>query len=1321
MKNYPQTDLMSQLSNLKYAIDQVAIIVIMDSEGKIIEVNDKFCQLSGYTDQESIRKSHYIINYHGQSQEFNQHIWQTISTGKTWKGTIKNQSKLGDDYWLDMTIIPQKDLENKIYQYLIISYDITNHKKEEIEREKFAEKLKESLKAQKESEQLYASLTEAAPVGIFRTDLQGNCLYVNERWCEISGLDLIAALGKGWIQGIYPDDRKFVLAEWDNSIKENRSFSLEYRFQNNHEKITWVYGQSAAEHNIYGEIIGYIGTVTDISDRKRIEEAISQVARGVSAQRGAALFCSFVNNIAQVLEVDIVFIALFADNSKEKLKTLAIYKDGKIEDSIEYAIGGTPCEEIINQNFCYYPERIYEIFPKAHFLKEIQAESFMGFALFDSTGQVFGLIAVLHRQPIPRVLIAKKILQIFAAQISSEIERDKVLLQLEARVQERTKELEAREAGLQVMFNQAAVGIIQSSLAATILKVNQKVCDLLGYTEHELLHKTFIDLTYKEDLLLEFEHQKKLLLGEIESFSLEKRYVRKDGDILWANLTVSLVKKKTGEPDYLIKVIQDIREQKEAQEALIAAKESADAANAAKSEFLARMSHEIRTPMNAIIGLSHLALQTELNPKQKDYLKKIETAGNSLLQLINDILDFSKIEAGKLYIESTEFDLESVLKNVAALISFNVEKKGLELLFETAKDLPQKLIGDPLRIQQILINLSSNAVKFTQTGEIVIRVEKISQTGENITLKFSVIDTGIGISEEQINKLFQSFTQADGSITRKYGGTGLGLAICKHLIEMMKGKIWVESEIGKGSNFQFTIVCKQVIKNQQNNDFSLTQLKGLKTLVVDDNSLSREILKHTLESFNLEVKTVSSGKEALSELEKFAKDKHPYQLVLIDWFMPELDGIETVKQIKIDPQLAAIPQILMVTAHAGEEIKREAEQIGINAFLPKPVSRSQLLETILHLFGYHQNIDISHNNLTTNLQIFASLNNKKILLVEDNEINQQIATEILGSVGLNITVANNGKMAVDQVLNQSFDAVLMDIEMPEMDGLQATKMIRSYGEENHRLQLMDLPIIAMTAHAMSGDREKSLLAGMNDHITKPINPQELFAVLLEWINARNDVFSTQKIKHISESNPDESSLISEEINTKVGLHRVGGNLQFYRRILDKFGRNHDRTAEEIKIAIAENNLDTAMRLAHTIKGIAGNIGAEKLSEVSAKLEEAIKTKESTNITPTLGDFSACLNEVITTIKNINIQQQNSNQQAANYGFNAEKIAKLLKELFILVESDLIVAITKMRELGKYLQNSHLKDDFNQLEKSLENFDSDTALEIVTKMQEKLLT
>ena len=810
------------------------------------------------------------------------------------------------------------------------------------------------------------------------------------------------------------------------------------------------------------------------------------------------------------------------------------------------------------------------------------------------------------------------------------------------------------------------LSIIVTDLDGNITLFNRGAVNLLGFSKSEMVGKRNISCIHLENelrkytyLITGFTSVVPLVPDAVKVFELhvkqqitktgEWTYIRKDGTHLPVNLSITPFYNALGLMRGYVFTAMDMSAHKQMEKELIEAMEEAKSANESKGDFLARMSHEIRTPMNGILGMAHLMKKTSLDNKQDNYLEKIISSANTLLNLINDILDFSKIDAGKLKLESIDFNLNDTLGNLAGIIGLQAEEKGLEFLFHIDHDVPLELIGDPFRLGQILMNLAGNAVKFTDKGEIVISVSlddgegckenlqnqnqdqnisvnqdmpldfdekkdfrnEIDAQNQNVRLKFSVRDTGMGLLPAQIDYLFEPFCQADDTITRKFGGTGLGLSICQQLTKMMGGNIWVESTPGQGSNFIFTVNLK-CSHNAKASSLSYESIfQGRRALVVDDNKTARELLVTMLRSFHMEVDNAVDGKAALEHLEKAIKRGISYDVVLLDWIMPGMDGIETARRIRENAAMTNTPAMLMVTANAREEAREKAEKVGLSAFLLKPVYPSVMYNTLLQTLGieYTDEARTKSDNETKILDTLKGIQGARILLVEDNAINQEIAAEFLQDAGMDVTIANNGKESLDIIGKNEFDLVLMDIQMPVMDGLEATRIIRNEKKLTH------IPIIAMTAHAMAGDRQKSIEAGMNEHLNKPVDPGELYQLLQRFIPEKKAVKKSVPNKGIttpselknSPESPDLTKIMDwlanlKEINLKEALKRLNNKTHMLLTILNDFKKDYADLPAIITELFKEGDLEKIRIHAHNIKGISSYMGAKSLVNRAAELE-----------------------------------------------------------------------------------------------------------------------
>jgi two-component system, sensor histidine kinase and response regulator len=842
--------------------------------------------------------------------------------------------------------------------------------------------------------------------------------------------------------------------------------------------------------------------------------------------------------------------------------------------------------------------------------------------------------------------------------------------------------------------------------------VSEGVIRLFGCTQQEYLDNPYLwrDRVHPDDVPRINAWVDRMF--DSDRPPIDYRIRRADGTYFWVQDRQELVRNDKGDLVEIVGSWTDITELKEAEQALEKATRAAIQANEAKSAFLANMSHEIRTPMNAVIGLSHLALKTDLAPRQRDYVAKIKHSGQHLLGIINDIIDFSKIEAGKLAVETIDFDLEKVLENVRNLISEKASAKELELIFDIRPEVASHFRGDPLRLGQILINLCNNAVKFTEAGEVVVKAEVLEDAPDSQLIRFSVSDTGIGMTQEQIGHLFQAFQQADVSTTRKFGGTGLGLAISKRLAELMGGTIEVTSELGKGSTFKFSARLGKAAMAQRRYRIQ-SHLRGRRVLIIDDNEQARHVLSAMLRTMAFVVDEAASGQGGIEMVRSAANRGEPYEIAFVDWQMPGLDGIETGRRILSVANNGSPPHLVMVTAYGREEVLKQAEESGFENVLIKPVVPSILFDTVVAALG-------ASSEQTDTVQAGHSfdvdrIRSARILLVEDNEINQEVALGQLEGAELLVDLAENGEIAVRMLRENNYDAVLMDMQMPVMDGVEATKVIRS----DARFQ--SLPIIAMTANAMASDRDLCLQAGMNDHIAKPVDPDQLFDVLLRWIKRPDSDGADPREGVDAKPAATPPATLAEDcpididgIDMKSALKRTGGNRKRYETLLRRFAQQQASTVENIREALSTGDAATAERAAHSLKGAAGTLGASALSEAAAKAEIAIKTGRDIDTALSLlsVDLAAAVVAVRTALTD----------EAATDGGLARDLASVvepLKELKRLLETDDGEAADYIIDAKSQLAGVLTPTEIETLSELVGDLNFELALECISSISDRL--
>ncbi|EXJ16167.1 response regulator [Imhoffiella purpurea] len=908
----------------------------------------------------------------------------------------------------------------------------------------------------------------------------------------------------------------------------------------------------------------------------------------------------------------------------------------------------------------------------------------------------------------------------------AEAELDRYRRELESRVAERTAALQRtndRLAHTETAMDRAGIGICWNSAeTGRFLFANAELCRQLGYAGGALLELEIGDITPELETSVLRQIAADLRDGA-GSVRLETRNRRKDGSSYPAAITVYLHHAMGQE--WFISFVEDITRRKEAETELVQARDNAEAADRAKSAFLANMSHEIRTPMNAIIGMSHLALQTDLDLKQRNYIEKVHRSAESLLGIINDILDFSKIEAGRLDLERIDFRLEDVMDHLANIVGLKAEEKGVELMFDLDPEVPTALIGDPLRLGQILVNLGNNAVKFTEPGgEIVVGAELLEGSETEALFGFWVRDSGIGMSEEQLALLFRPFTQADMSTTREYGGTGLGLVISKILTEMMGGELQVESNLGRGSTFRLTArFGKRADEEQPAPTQAARDLLPMRILVVDDNATSRQILGEMLRTMGFQVEQASAGEAAIPLLER-AEGPSPYDLLLLDWRMDGMDGIATVRALQDNRAILHPPTVIMVTAYGREKAQQASEGLRVSGFLTKPVTPSTLLDAIMLALG-HENAQRARatGRQEETMEAVERLRGARVLLVEDNEINQELAIDLLAEHGIQVEVAGNGQEALAMIEHQPpYDGVLMDCQMPIMDGYMATREIRALGYER-------LPVIAMTANVMKGDRERALNAGMNDHIGKPIDVREMFTTMAKWI--RPSCADASATGPVGTEGARAEPLGIEEIPDLPGIDRAAGlavvqqNVRLYRKLLLRFQEMQRDFAAQFAASRSDADPHASRRCAHSLKGLAANIGATHLQQAAQSLESVCERGDGeAAIGAALADALEALDRVIAGLDRYGpaLTELSANETWEGNGMETHRdgLASVLDRLRQLLEENDTDAVDHLASLKPMLSGADCSQALGRLSRAIDDYDFDEALCQLDDLQRDLL-
>jgi PAS domain S-box-containing protein len=1186
-----------------------------------------------------------------------------------------------------------------------------------------------------EKNERYALVSQAVAEGVYDWNVERNTLFVSPRLMEIFGFDGPGLSSEDWFGLVHAADRELYRSAIRDCFRgQSPKVHCEYRILVQDGEYRWVEDHGLPVRNGAGRAIRLVGAVSDITERKNAEQALREA---LDQQTATAEVLQVINSSPG--ELTPVFDAMLEKAMRlceAAFGILLTYEGGHFQHA---AMRGVPAPyaEFMHDNPPIFgpdsgPGRVIAGERVVHFIDLKDTAGYRSGDLarrviVDRAGaRTMVLVPLLQDDAVRGIIIAfrqevraftdKQIafLQNFAAQAVIAMENARLL-----------EEIRQRQAELRVTFDNMADGVAMFDEELRLAAWNRNFQELLDLPDALLAERpTFSE--YFDYLAKRGEYGSGDLEAElrraVEDTARESRFerTRPDGRVIE-------VRRNAVPGGGAVLIYSDVTERKRADEAIRAARDAAETAlheleaaqadlahardvaeeaTQAKSMFLANMSHEIRTPMNAIIGLSNLALLNSPDVKQRDYLGKIHTAGVSLLGIINDILDFSKIEAGKLTIETIPFWVDDVLGNVNTLIGQRASEKRLELVFSVASDVPQGLLGDPLRVSQILTNLISNAVKFTEQGHIQVSITQAGERNGRVCLEIVVADTGIGMTPEQSARLFSAFTQADSSTTRRYGGTGLGLTIVKRLAELMDGDVSVESQAGIGSTFRVT-VWLGVTERQRPRQAMPVAIAGMRALVVDDNPLAAEILTRSLRELQLRADSVGSARDAYAALARAAAED-PYQVVFMDHWMPGIDGAEATRTIlqekagSSDKAGGAPLRVIMVTGFATEAVRQAAEAAGAAGFLTKPLTLSSLYDMLVETFAD------GGTRLALPTDEAPNLTGIRVLLVEDNEVNQQIAVELLTRGGAAVIIANNGREAVDTIAGAAqpppYDIVLMDMQMPVMDGHEATRAIRSDPRYD------SLPVIAMTAQAMAEERDQCLAEGMNDHITKPIDPDLLYRTVLAFAGQR--VVPRASAASEAPSEPSTTGATSSEltgikgVDTVDGLRRVGGNLRLYRAMLQQYAESQADTPSELRAALAAGDAKTAERLAHTLKGVSATLGIKAAGDAGAVVEDRIRRGRLEGIEDDLAALEVATESVITAIQTALASPVTV---AASKPNDLLVVIPLLERLEGLLANSDGAALDCLLEADEMLARVLNAEEFAGLNREVQNFAFDAAL------------
>ena len=1026
----PPSAAMLDRKSLEEAIAQSTEgVVITDFEGVICYLNPACARLTGYRPEEVIGKKPSLFRSGVQDETFYRDLWDTIRAGKVWSGELTNRRKDGTHYFEEMTITPLHAPNGAISGFIAHKRDITGRR------------------SAAEANTLSAVVAEASDDAIVSASPDGVILSWSPGAERLFGYRAEEAVGRP--VSMFLPEEQLSINEPCRLIAQGRTVDhVEGTGLRKDGTSVAISITTCPLWGAEGRITSIAATIRDISARKSVESTQSLLAAIVESSDDAVIGMNLDGEILSW--------------NKSAQRTY-----------------GYESREVVGKNasLLVAQDRMHEL----HTILERTARGGRVTHLETVRLAKDGTLIEVSLTVSPVTDSAGKVIAISST--ARDVRERKHSLQV----------LQQSEERFRSAFESAPLGMFLSALDGRILRVNSSFCKLLGYDADALLQRTWMDLMHPDDLAPSLAEEQQLLADGTACAELEKRYLHKQGGFIPVRLKFSFIAASPDTPAYFVAHVEDISEPRRISAELKRAKEEAEAASKAKSEFLANMSHEIRTPMNGIIGMTTIALETELSEDQREYLTAVRSSADALLVIINDILDFSRIEAGAVTIQPVEFNLEDEVGRAVKALSLAAVQKGLELSCFVSPQLPANIVADPARLSQVIINLVGNAVKFTETGEVRVCLELELGVAPPVRLHCSIADTGIGIPLEKQRAIFDPFTQADSSITRRYGGSGLGLPISVRLIALMGGSLWVESEAGRGSKFHFSIPVG-IATGSLDPPADRRLLAGLRVLIVDDNRTNRQILEETIRYCRAIPTSAASAEKALIALRAAQQAGRPFQVMLLDCQMPDMDGFMLLEEMRRS-SFQPMPATIMLTSGGQSEDARRCRELSIAAYLTKPVMRAHLLETIVRALGPRTSSTKPPGRLGSPASAGAGMA-LRVLLAEDNPVNRRVATLLLEKQGHSVTTAHDGTAALIALVGQDFDVILMDVQMPGMDGMQATAVIRA----REAITGSHIPIIALTAHAMAGDRARFLEGGMDGYIARPIRPRELFDTIADVLS-----------------------------------------------------------------------------------------------------------------------------------------------------------------------------------------------------------------------------